>query len=104
MKTPNAILTPEQVAEELSLGVETVRCLMRRKEIPSVKVGGSWRTTRRALYGYLEDKMGLPGGLRVERGEDKCKGVLQVQGRGKGMDKKRKGKPQREPEEIFFPR
>jgi len=56
---PNAILTPDQVAQELSLRVDTVRDLMRRKILPATKIGGSWRTTRRALYEHLENQMGL---------------------------------------------
>ena len=56
---PNRILIPEDAAEELKLKVSTVRALMRDGIIPAVKVGGSWRTTRRALYGYLENKMGM---------------------------------------------
>ena len=35
----NAILTPDQVAEELSLRVDTVRDLMRRRIFPAAK---SW--------------------------------------------------------------
>ncbi len=46
----NAILTPQDVAKELSLRPETFRDLMRRRIIPVVKIGGSWRTTRRKLY------------------------------------------------------
>jgi excisionase family DNA binding protein len=56
---PNKILIPEDVAEELKLKISTIRALMRDGIIPAVKVGGSWRTTRRALYGYLENKMGM---------------------------------------------
>ena len=37
----NAILSPEEVAEELSLKIETVRYLMRRRILPAAKVGGS---------------------------------------------------------------
>ena len=63
----NAILTPEQVAEELSLKIETIRDLMRRRILSATKIGGSWRTTRRALYGYLEDQMGLASRVHAGR-------------------------------------
>ena len=83
----NAILTPDQVAEELVLRVDTVRDLMRRRILPAAKVGGSWRTTRRALYGYLENQMGVSGGVHGERGKDPSTGVLQVQRRGPSVGK-----------------
>ncbi|MBW1928856.1 MAG: helix-turn-helix domain-containing protein [Deltaproteobacteria bacterium] len=103
MKEDNAILTPAQAAEELSLNLETVRSLMRRGILPAAKVGGSWRTTRRALYGYLENQMGLESRFHAQRREDNGRRLLQVQRRCATVDKRRKGKPE-EPEEIFFPR
>ena len=99
----NAILTPIEVAEELSLEIGTVRDLMRKRILPATKVGGSWRTTRRALYEYLENQMGLESGFHAQRPEDNGRRLLQVQGRRATVDKRRKGKPE-EPEEIFFPR
>ena len=99
----NAILSPEEVADELSLKIETVRYLMRRKILPAAKVGGSWRTTRRVLYEYLENQMGLESGFHMQRREGDRQRVLQIQGRGKTVGKGRKGKSE-EPEEIFFPR
>ncbi|WP_073477375.1 helix-turn-helix domain-containing protein [Desulfatibacillum alkenivorans] len=104
MKHENAILTPEQVAEELSIGVETVRHLMRQKKLPGVKVGGSWRTTKRAIYGYLEDQMGLESGVRTERGKGKGKRILSAKNPGKGMGKDRKRTQEREPPKVFFDR
>ena len=103
MKDADAILTPEQVAKELSLKTETVRALMRRGILPAAKVGGCWRTTRRALYGYLENQMGMEGGFYLRRRENNRQRVLQIQRRGTAVDKRRKGKPE-EPAEIFFPR
>ncbi|MCK4389538.1 MAG: helix-turn-helix domain-containing protein [Desulfobacterales bacterium] len=103
-KQDNAILTPEQVANELSLAPETVRALMRRKILPAAKVGGSWRTTRRALYGYLEEQMGLAGRVRAEGRENNGQRVLPIQRRGKTVDKARKSPSERETSEIFFPR
>ena len=81
----NAILTPQDVAKELSLRPETVRDLMRRRIIPAVKIGGSWRTTRRKLYEYLENQMGMESGVHAERREDSRQRVLSVQRRSKAM-------------------
>jgi len=86
MKKDNAILTPAQAAEELSLNLETVRSLMRRGLLPAAKVGGSWRTTRRALYGYLENQMGLESRFPTQRRKDNGRRVLQVQRRGPTVD------------------
>lgn len=99
----NAILTIKQVAQELSLREETVRALMRKKELPATKIGGSWRTTRRALYEYLENRMGLSCGVHAPGGKDSGQGLFQVQGRGQAMDKRTKGKVET-PEEVFFPK
>ena len=38
MLDENAILTPEQVAQELKLNVETIRSLMRQGILPAAKV------------------------------------------------------------------
>ena len=104
MPAENGILTPEQVALELSLAVETIRELLRRGLLPGVKVGGSWRTTRRALYGHLENQMGVSGRLPVKRGTNPGKGILPAQGRSPTMGKRREEAPQREQTEIFFER
>ena len=103
-KWQNAILTPAVVADELSLKVETVRELMRQKILPAVKVGGSWRTTRRALYEYLENQMGLESGIYAKQRKSKSQGVLQVQKRSSSVGKRRKNPSDGEPKEIFFTR
>ena len=103
-KFENAILTPSKVAEELSLKIETVRDLMRKGVLPATKIGGSWRTTRRALYEYLENQMGLESGIYVKQRKGKSQGILQVQKRGSSVGKRRKSPSHREPEEIFFTR
>jgi excisionase family DNA binding protein len=100
----NAILTPAEVAAELSLRSETVRDLMRRGILPASKIGGSWRTTRRALYGYLENQMGLESGVHGKKRENSGKGVLQVQRRSPTVGKGRKKEPHGESEEVFFTR
>lgn len=100
----NAILTPENLAKELSLKTETIRELLRSKGLPGVKIGGSWRTTRRALYVYLENKMGMESGPAFQGKENNRQGIFQIQGAGKRLDKGRKAKTQGEPQEIFFSR
>ena len=104
MNNENTILTPEQVAQELSLKTETVRSLMRRKILPAAKVGGCWRTTRRALYGYLENQMGLESGVRVQGRKNNSKRIFQVQRRGKRMGKKQEENPKGTAGEVFFSR
>ena len=98
------ILTPKQVADELTLSIATVRSLMRRGIIPSAKIGGSWRTTRGALYGYLENQMGMAGRVHDQRKEDTSKRIFSVQRRSKGMDKGRESPHQGDPQQIFFER
>jgi len=100
----NAILKPADVATELSLKIETVRDLMRRRILPATKVGGSWRTTRRALYEYLENQMGLPSGVHGARRKNSGNGILQAKKRSKTVGKGRKESPDRKPEEVFFAR
>ena len=100
----NAILTPSEVGAELSLKVETVRDLMRRRILPATKIGGSWRTTRRALYGYLEDQMGLSSRVHAKRRKNKSEGIFQTKKRGKTVGKGRKSSSNGEPEEVFFSR
>ena len=97
------ILTPEEVGELLKLKTETVRQLMRKGLLPAFKIGGSWRSIRKAVYEYLENKMGLESGISLSRGEDNSQGVLQIQRRSKKLDQRRKGKSE-EPAEIFFSR
>ena len=100
----NAILKPEDAAAELSLKIATVRDLMRRRILPAAKVGGSWRTTRRALYEYLEDQMGLQGRVHVARRKNPGRGILQAKKRSKTVVKGRKGPADGEPKEVFFTR
>ena len=84
----DCILTPEQAAKELSLKTETVRALMRKGELPAAKVGGSWRTTRRALYGYLENQMGLSGRRNVQGKKVSSERILQVHRRSAAVGKR----------------
>ena len=70
MTEHDEIITPIEVGEFLKLNPETCRELMRKGLIPAVKIGGSWRTTRGAIYGYMENKMGISGRIRVQGAKD----------------------------------
>ena len=102
MLVADAILSPDQVAKELSLNIETVRSLMREGSIPAVKVGGCWRTTRRALYGYLENQMGLESRVHTQRPKGNGERNISVQKRSPHLDKARERKA--ETGEVFFAR
>jgi excisionase family DNA binding protein len=42
-KTPNQILTVEEVAEYLKVHASTIYKLLKRREIPAFRVGADWR-------------------------------------------------------------
>ena len=98
------ILTPKEVGRLLKLKPETVRQLMRTGLLPASKIGGSWRTSKDAICGYLEDKMGLASRIHAGRRKKPSKGVFQVQRRSKTVGKGRKISSNGKPEEIFFSR
>lgn len=99
----DSILTPDQVAEEMSLKPETVRVLMRKGELPGVKVGGSWRTTRRAIYDHLESAMGLVREACEKRQEYSPWGVPQARTQGTAVVGEGEATA-KEPTTVFFPR
>jgi excisionase family DNA binding protein len=47
------ILTPREAAEYLSVHVRTIYRLVKNREIPGRKVGGSWRFKKDALDEWL---------------------------------------------------
>ena len=100
MLQENGILAPDQVADELSLNVETVRILMRQGVIPAAKVGGRWRTTRRALYGYLENQMGLESRVHPQRPKGNGERRISIQRRSTRLDKARERNAEKG--EVFF--
>jgi excisionase family DNA binding protein len=51
------ILTTEEVATHLRLAVVTIYKMAQRGEIPAVRVGRSWRFSRRLLDEWLEERM-----------------------------------------------
>jgi len=46
-------LTLEQIAEELKLHIETVRTLVRTKQLPAYKVGRAYRVKRSDYEAFL---------------------------------------------------
>jgi excisionase family DNA binding protein len=50
---PPEVLTPEQVAEFLSVSVSTVYRELRAGRLPGIKVGQQWRTARSVLLDRL---------------------------------------------------
>jgi excisionase family DNA binding protein len=55
---PEPLLTVEDVAYILNVNVDYVRFLFRQRVIPAFKIyKGEWRTTRKALDGYIERKL-----------------------------------------------
>lgn len=47
------VMTPEQVAQFLSVSVEHVQALARKREIPAKKVGHLWRFDREQLREWM---------------------------------------------------
>ena len=52
-------LTVEEVAKRLRLSEETVKRLLRKKELPGSKIGGSWRISKQQFDRYLQEKLGI---------------------------------------------
>ena len=50
------ILTPREAAEYLSIHVRTIYRLVKKREIPGRKVGGSWRFKKNALDEWLSSR------------------------------------------------
>lgn len=93
----DAVMTPEQVAEELSMSLYTVKKLMRAREIPATKVGKLWRTTRGEIYGYLENQIRMESGVRASRPTHNGAGDVQVRRRSARVSKGRKRTPAPKP-------
>lgn len=50
----NEILTADEAAQLLQVTPETVVDLLKSSELPGRKVGGQWRTTKRALVHFID--------------------------------------------------
>ena len=54
MRTEKPFLSVREVADYLDIDYKTVYRLVRKGEIPAVKVGGMYRVRRSELEGYLD--------------------------------------------------
>jgi excisionase family DNA binding protein len=54
MPANEQLLTLEEIAVKLRVHVNTVRNLVRRKELPAMKFGSSWRVSPRTLEKYIK--------------------------------------------------
>lgn len=50
------LLTVEETAERLKVSADTIRELLKRNELPGVKVGRQWRISEPALRAYLNTR------------------------------------------------
>jgi excisionase family DNA binding protein len=58
---PEEILTVREVAEFLKVTERTIYRLATEGQIPSFKVGGSWRFQRSDLTQWMNEQKGQPG-------------------------------------------
>lgn len=52
---PGEVLLPKEVAQIVGMGVNQTYEAMRRGKLPAVKIGGSWRCSKRRLEKWLEE-------------------------------------------------
>jgi len=50
---PEELLTPQEVADYLSVGKFTVYRLLAQKQLPAFKVGNQWRFKRKMIEAWL---------------------------------------------------
>ncbi len=52
-------LTPEDIANELGVSVDTVRNWINRKRLVAIKIGRDWRIDRRDYERFLEERKNI---------------------------------------------
>ena len=52
------IMTPKEAAKYLGFHLVTIYRLLKKREIPAVKIGGQWRFKKDILDAWLEERMG----------------------------------------------
>lgn len=62
---PEQLLTADEVADMLRVSTMTVYRLIRRGELPAVRVGRSYRVRRPDLDGYLQGQVVDPSDMEV---------------------------------------
>lgn len=64
------LLTAAEVADELRVSTMTVYRLVRRGELPAVRVGRNYRIRRRDLLAYLEGQAVDPASVKYDEAAD----------------------------------
>lgn len=54
------LLTPEEAAQALGISRATLYPMLMRKQIPSIRIGGSRRVPVAALQQFVEDQLDAP--------------------------------------------
>ena len=54
------IMTPKEAAKYLGFHLVTIYRLLKKHEIPAVKIGGQWRFKKDILDAWLVERMGKP--------------------------------------------
>ena len=54
------IMTPKEAAKYLGFHLVTIYRLLKKREIPAVKIGGQWRFKKDILDAWLTERMGKP--------------------------------------------
>ena len=49
----DVLLTPEQAAEQLGVGMNTIYTLLKQQKIRAMKVGRHWKVPKRAVQQYI---------------------------------------------------
>lgn len=49
----DVLLTPEQAAEHLGVGMNTIYGLLKQQKIQAMKIGRHWKVPKRALQSYI---------------------------------------------------
>lgn len=52
------IMTPKEAAKYLGFHLVTIYRLLKKREIPAVKIGGQWRFKKDILDAWLMERMG----------------------------------------------
>lgn len=60
------VLTPEQVADYLQLPLEFILTGLEKREIPGIKIGGSWRVRRQLLDQWLDQQSMPKDEIRIQ--------------------------------------
>ena len=57
------LLTVEETAKILHLDIQTIRRMFRTRELPGLKLGGTWRISKERLIAHLDEQQRRSDGL-----------------------------------------